>query len=129
MSFHFGTVFEPKLATSDEKMGSKKCFKKGNPQDANGFLITGPEAPGDGASRAHFQQQKQQFGQQQQQLQQQLQKQLLVFMFCSKLLFALVIQVIVRFRFKELLKLLHLLEQHHKAGDLTRPGQRPGEFV
>ena len=80
------------------------------------------------ASRAHFQQQKQQFGQQQQQLQQHLQKRLLELMFCSKLLLDSVLEVIARSRFQELLELLHLLEQHHRAHDLTRPGQSPGEL-
>ena len=128
MSLHFGTVFESISSSIDEKRGSKNRSKKGTPQDANKTLSPSREAPGDGASRAHFQQQKQQLGQQQQQLQQQLQKLLLGFMFCSKLLFDLVFEVIVRFRFQELFELLHLLEQHHRAGDLTRPGQRPGEF-
>ena len=103
--------------------------KKGTPQDANKTLFPGWEAPGDEASCAHFQQQKQQFGQQQQQLQQQLQKQLLELMFCLKLLFDSVFEMIVRSRFQELFELLHLLEQHPRACDLTRPGQRPGEFI
>ena len=75
--------------------------KKGAPQDANETLLPGREAPGDGASRAHFQQQKQQFGQQQQQLQQQLQKLLFEFTFCSKLVLDLVFQVIARSRFQK----------------------------
>ena len=112
-----------------KKKGVQKSFqKKGTPQDANNPLFPGQEAPGDGASRARFQQQKQQFGQQQQQVQQQLQKLLLEFMFCWKLLSELVFEVIVRFRFQEFFELLHLLEQHHRSHDLTRPGQRPGEL-
>ena len=94
-------------------------------------LFAGREAPGDDASRAHFQQQKQQLGQQQQQLQQQLQKLLLVFSFCSKLLleFSYLSKCLFDFGLKteRMFDLLHLLE--HKADDLTRPGQRPGEFL
>ena len=93
----------------------KLASKKGTPQDSNETLFPGREAPGDGASRAHFQQQKQQFGQQRQQLQQQLQKLLLEFMFCWKLLFVLVTEAIVRSRFQELFELLHLLEQQHSG--------------
>ena len=86
------------------KNGDPKIVpKKGAPQDANEYLFPGREAPGD--------QQKQHFGQQQQQLQQQLQKQLLELMFCSKLLFYSVFEVIARSRFQELFELLHLLEQ------------------
>ena len=105
--------------------------KKGTPQDSNKTLSAGLEAPGDDASRAHFQQQKQQLGQQQQQLQQQLQKLLLVFSFCSKLLLELSYLSKCLFDFglktERMFDLLHLLE--HKADDLTRPGQRPGEYI
>ena len=112
----------------DQQGVPKNASKKGTPQDSNKTLFAGREAPGDDASRAHFQQQKQQFGQQQQQLQQQLQKQLFDLMFCLKLLFDSMFEIIVRSRFQELLELVHLCEQHHKAGYLTRPGQRPGEY-
>ena len=108
----------------------KNDSKKGTPQDSNATLSTSPEAPGDDASRAHFQQQKQQLGQQQQQLQQQLQKLLLVFSFCSKLLleFSYLSKCLfdIGLKFEIVFDLLHLLE--HKAHDLTRPGQRPGEL-
>ena len=70
----------------DQKGVPKMLQKTGTPQDANKTLFTGREAPGDDASRAHFQQQKQQLGQQQQQLQQQLKTLLLEFSFCLKLL-------------------------------------------
>ena len=114
----------------DQKGVPKMLQKTGTPQDANRTLFTGREAPGDDASRAHFQQQKQQLGQQQQQLQQQLQKLLLVFSFCSKLLleFSYLSKCLFDFGLKteRMFDLLHLLE--HKADDLTRPGQRPGEF-
>ena len=83
---HFGTIVDSNLIKNGPERGSKKCFKKGYPQESNKTLFAGREAPGDDASRAHFQQQKQQLGQQQQQLKQQLQKLLLVFSFCSKLL-------------------------------------------
>ena len=109
----------------------KNASKKGTPPDSNETLFTSREAPGDDASRAHFQQQKQQLGQQQQQLQQQLQKLLLLFSFCSKLLleFSYLSKRLFDFGLKteRMFDLLHLLE--HKAGDLTRPGQRPGELV
>ena len=88
-------------------------FEKRCPPRGKQVTITRPGGSWRRASRAHFQQQKQQFGQQQQQLQPKLQKLLLEFMFCSKLLFDLVFQVIVRFRFQELFELLHLLEHHH----------------
>ena len=132
------------------------ALKRGSRNDSNATLLTSPEAPGDDASRAHFQQQKQQLGQQQQQLQQQLQKLLLVFSFCSKLLleFSYLSKRLFDFGLKteRMFDLLHLLEfsylskclfdfglnieivfdllhlLEHKAGDLTRPGQRPGEF-
>ena len=114
----------------DQKGVPKNASKKGTPQDSNRSLFAGREAPGDDASRAHFQQQKQQLGQQQQQLQQQLQKLLLVFSFCSKLLleFSYLSKCLFDFGLKieRMFDLLHLLE--HKARDLTRPGQRPGEF-
>ena len=114
----------------DQKGGPKNVSKKGTPQESNDPLFAGREAPGDDASRAHFQQQKQQLGQQQQQLQQQLQKLLLVFSFCSKLLleFSYLSKCLFDFGLKteRMFDLLHLLE--HKACDLTRPGRRPGEF-
>ena len=56
---------------------------------------------------------------------------LLVFSFCSKLLleFSYLSKCVFDFRLKteRMFDLLHLLA--HKAGDLTRPGQRPGEFL
>ena len=127
---HFGAIFGSNVIKNGPERGSKKCFKKGTPQESNDTLFAGREAPGDDASRAHFQQQKQQLGQQQQQLQQQLQKLLLVFSFCSKLLleFSYLSRRLFDFGLKteRMFDLLHLLE--HKADDLTRPGQRPGEF-
>ena len=74
---HFGTILGSNMVKNEPERGSKKCFKKDTPQDSNKTLSAGLEAPGDDASRAHFQQQKQQLRQQQQQLQQQLQKLLL----------------------------------------------------
>ena len=124
----FGTIFEAKSSSIEEKRGSKNRSKKGCPPRRKRVTITRPGGSWRRASRAHFQQQKQLFGQQQQQLQQQLQKQLLELMFCSKLLFGSVFEIIVRSRFQELFELLHLLEQDHSARYLTRPGQRPGEF-
>ena len=127
---HVGTMFESNMVKNEPERGSKNASRKGTPQDSNTTLSTSPEAPGDDASRAHFQQQKQQLGQQQQQLQQQLQKLLLVFSFCSKLLleFSYLSKCLFDFGLKteRMFDLLHLLE--HKADDLTRPGQRPGEF-
>ena len=84
----------------NQKGVPKNASKKGTPQDSNETLFTSPEAPGDDASRAHFQQQKQQLGQQQQQLQQQLQKLLLEFICCSKLLFEFFffIKIVVRIK-------------------------------
>ena len=126
----FDTIFESNMIKNEPERGSKQCFKKGYPPRFKQHLFAGREAPGDDASRAHFQQQKQQLGQQQQQLQQQLQKLLLVFSFCSKLLleFSYLSKCLFDFGLKteRMFDLLHLLE--HKAHDLTRPGQRPGEF-
>ena len=55
---------------------------------------------------------------------------LLMFSFCSKLLleFSYLSKCLFDFGLKteRMFDLLHLLE--HKAHDLTRPGQRPGEF-
>ena len=99
---HFGTISESELSPVDQKRGSRNCFEKLYPQESKGELLTSPEAPGDYASRAHFQQQKQQLGQQQQQLQQQLQKLLLYFSFCSELLvdfgYFSILDVVVRFQ-------------------------------
>ena len=127
---HVGTIFESEVSRLEQKRGSRNCFEKWYPQESNWPLSASPEAPGDDASRAHFQQQKQQLGQQQQQLQQQLQKLLLVFSFCSKLLleFSYLSKCLFDFGLKteRMFDLLHLLE--HKVRDLTRPGQRPGEL-
>ena len=105
------------------------ALKSGTPQDSNSSLLTSPEAPGDDASRAHFQQQKQQLGQQQQQLQQQLQKTAtrVQFLFEVVVRILLFLDVAVPSHLEELFELLHRL--HQKAHDLTRPGQRPGEFA
>ena len=129
-----GPILEPFLSQNWAQVTKKGvpeiALRSGTPQDSNRTLLTSPEAPGDDASRAHFQQQKQQLRQQQQQLQQQLQKLLLQFSFCSKFLFAFgyFSMSLLDFSWKHvrMLALLHLLQQ--RAADLTRPGQRPGEF-
>ena len=102
---------KPNRAQLRKKWGSKNRSKKGCPPRLKRHSIPRPGSSWGRDSRAHFQQQKQQFGQQQQQLQQQLQKQLLDLMFCLKLLFDSMFEIIVRSRFQELFELLHLLEQ------------------
>ena len=42
----------------DQKGVPKNASKKGTPQESNKTLFAGREAPGDDASRAHFQQKK-----------------------------------------------------------------------
>ena len=109
------TIFEPKSSSIEQKRGSKNRSKRRCPPRCKRVTMSRPGGSWRRASRAHFQQQKQLFGQQQRQLQQQLQKQLLELMFCSKLLFGSVFEIIVRSRFQELFELLHLLEQQHSS--------------
>ena len=134
MGLDFGTIFEPKLTTIDEKRGSQNCFKKGYPPKTQMTIYSQAGRLLETGTRVRVFEQKQQFGQQQQRLQQQLQKRLHNLSnnsnsnscnSCGSMLIFVVKLVLFWLIFvKE--KCCSL--QNPKACDLTRPGQGPANI-